>query len=351
MTPPAVVVEQKELTRVVQLLTGSDETGPWRFDKIHDGVPSATLGIWRVHGERWSVVLKLIGPGAGGHPNWQAGSRADHWYYWRREAAAYESDLFSSLAGGLRAPACHLVAERADASVSLWLEDLAPMQPASEWSSARYGVAARHLGRAQGAFVARQPLPRDAWLSRNWLWSYLAQRDGDLALLEDPAAWGSPLARRWLPPELAGPLREMRRDQEVMLAALDRTPPTLCHLDLHPANLFGTADETVLIDWSFVGIGALGEDVGNLVPDAVLDFHVPAAGVDSLFTTVYEGYATGVRESGAKVADTDIELAMRATIAAKYPRGSPRPCSGPLSTGPSLSTGARSPRPSQRGPP
>ena len=46
-----------------------------------------------------------------------------------------------------------------------------------------------------------------------------------------------------------------------------------------PANLFADGDDcTVAVDWSFVGIGAIGEDAGNLVADAVLDFHVdPAA--------------------------------------------------------------------------
>jgi thiamine kinase-like enzyme len=85
----------------------------------------------------------------------------------------------------------------------------------------------------------------------------------------------------------------MRRDQESFLRALDRTPNTVCHFDLHPANLFGEDDETVLIDWSFVGIGALGEDAGNLVPDAVLDFHVAPEHIDELYDIVRSGYLDG----------------------------------------------------------
>ena len=48
-------------------------------------------------------------------------------------------------------------------------------------------------------------------------------------------------------------------------------PPTVCHLDVHPHNLFDGdgVDDTVLVDWAFVGIGALGEDPANLIVDAV----------------------------------------------------------------------------------
>ena len=111
----------------------------------------------------------------------------------------------------------------------------------------------------------------------------------------------------------------MRRDQLRFLDALDRLPQTLCHLDLHPANLFaGSDDETVAIDWSFVGLGAIGEDAGNLVPDAVLDFHVPAARIDDLYETVAAGYEAGLRHAGWDGPTASVRLGMAATIAAKY---------------------------------
>jgi hypothetical protein len=90
----------------------------------------------------------------------------------------------------------------------------------------------------------------------------------------------------------------MRRDQESFLVALERMPHTVCHLDLHPANLFGRDDETVLIDWSFVGLGSIGEDAVNLVPDAVLDFHVPPEEVADLYDLVLGGYLEGCGTQG-----------------------------------------------------
>ena len=151
----------------------------------HTVVASATAGIWRVRRGGRSAVVKVLAHRSGGHENWRSGESEEHWYYWRREAAAYESGLLGSLAGGVRAPGCYLAAERDDGSVALWLEDLRG-PPASAWPIARYGLAARQLGRAQGEFVAGRALPDHRWLSRGWLRAYLAQRDRDLALVSDP---------------------------------------------------------------------------------------------------------------------------------------------------------------------
>ena len=138
-------------------------------------------------------------------PNWQAGEQPGHWYYWRREVLAYQSGLVFSLAGRLRAPKCYLMSQRADGNVALWLEDLRGTTPAIRWPLRQYSVASRHLGHAQGAFVAGRSLPDDPWLSRSWLRAYLTQRDADTPLLQDDAAWATSLVREWLSQSMAGP--------------------------------------------------------------------------------------------------------------------------------------------------
>lgn len=291
--------------------------GDFVVDSVHTPVAGASAGVWRVRGDDWSLVLKLVRHGAGAHENWQSGDDEEHWYYWRREPLAYESGLLASLGGQLRPPQCRLVTDRDDGSVALWLEDVAG-DPGSTWPLHQYRRAARHLGQAQGEFAAGRPLPPYRWLSRDWLRAYLSQRDGDHALVDDAAAWTRPRVAQWLSPSLAAPLREMRAGQAEFLAALDELPRTLCHLDLHPANLFAASGETVLIDWSFVGIGALGEDAGNLVPDAVLDFHVQPSQVDALFDAVLQGYVEGLQDAGWRGSSELVRLGMSATIAAKY---------------------------------
>jgi hypothetical protein len=304
----------------VRAVFGDGRVGPTSIEPLsHAAVASATAGLWRVRVADRSAVLKVLAHAPDdGSPNWRSGEEEAHWYYWRREAEAYRSGLLDGLGGGLRAPRCDLVAERHDGAVALWLEDLQG-DPASSWSVGRYHPAARHLGQAQGEFITGRPPPDEPWLSRRWLRSYLEQPLRRLPVPTDPATWRHPLLADWFPDPPIAALRAMRADRRRFLAVLDRMPTTLCHFDFHPANLFdGGPGATAAIDWSFVGIGALGEDAGNLVPDAVIDFHVGPEELGALYDAVADGYTVGLRDAGWTGSDDTVRLAMSTTMAAKY---------------------------------
>ncbi len=311
----SLVLVDEEVRAVLGV--GMDEVS---VEQLYEPVASASIGIWRVRAGDGSAVLKLTAHSGAGHENWRSGEDPAHWYYWRREALAYESGLLGTLTGGLRAPHCNLVGARPDGSVALWLEDLSGV-PGQQWPLARYEQAARHLGRTQGVYVTGHPLPDEPWLSRDWMRTYLRQRDGDFRLVGQSASWDHPLLAGDFAEPPIGRLHAMRADQSRLLDALDGLPRTLCHRDLHPANLFadGNSDDTtVAIDWSFVGIGALGEDAGNLVPDSVLDFHVDPGHIDELYELVARGYESGLRDSGWDGPHALVRLGMASTMAAKY---------------------------------
>src|SRR4051812_34438400 len=86
--------------------------------------------------------------------------------------------MFAEMTDGLRAPDCFHVANRPDGSVALWLEDLHG-RTGSDWPVADYVPASRHFGRWQGRAVVEDRTRDDGWLSRNWLRTYLTQRDVD----------------------------------------------------------------------------------------------------------------------------------------------------------------------------
>jgi thiamine kinase-like enzyme len=148
--------------------------------------------------------------------------------------------------------------------------------------------------------------------------AYLDERSRDLDLLGDHTAWRHPLVATWFPDPPIDDLARMANDQDRYLRILHDLPSTLCHLDVHPANAFDAAGDTALIDWAFVGIGTLGEDAGNVIADAVLDFHVPPRHLDDLYTAIADGYRAGLEAAGWAGQPEQVRLAMAVTIAAKY---------------------------------
>ncbi|HKE73559.1 MAG TPA: hypothetical protein VKB57_08090 [Acidimicrobiales bacterium] len=292
--------------------------GPVALESLgHAVVASATVGLWRARDGDRTAIVKVLAPAPEATGFWRPGTAVDHWYWWRREADAFASGLLPTLAGGLRAPACRLVAVRDDGSVALWLEDLAGT-PGPVWRLTRYRAAARHLGAAQGEFVAGRALPDEPWLSRGWLADYLAGRAGDGEAAADADAWRHPLVAACFPDPPVEAAAALWADRGRALAALDALPQTLTHHDLHPANLFDAAGETAVIDWAFVGRAGMGEDAGALVAEAVLDFYVPAADLDALHEAVAAGYHEGLRAAGVAVDAERVRAAMAAGVAAKF---------------------------------
>ena len=70
---------------------------------------------------------------------------------------------------------------------------------------------------------------------------------------------------------------------------LEARPTDLLPPRLYPENLFGDGDDTIVVDWAYCGIGALGEDLGNFVADALLDGFVDAEDAAELKRTVWGG--------------------------------------------------------------
>ena len=147
--------------------------------------------------------------------------------------------------------------ERADGSVALWL-DAVPEAPA--WTPALLREVARRVGAAQAV-----PFPELPWLAHGWLRQYLRLHG---------VAGGEDVLRR-----------------------LDAMPQTLCHHDLHPANVLGANGEYV-VDWAYCGSGARGQDAGVLVADGIADEAFPAELGDEVAAAVWDGYCDGLRAAG-----------------------------------------------------
>jgi hypothetical protein len=217
--------------------------------------------VWRVRAGDGSAVLKLLRLGASPNENWAASPEPDHPRWWRRELAALQAGVPDLMVPELRPPRLLHSAERSDGSLALWLEDLGP---SPSWTIEAVADVARLLGSAQGR-IARRP-PR---LAQGFLRAYLEPRRA----------------------HLTGPVAAHVDD---VLDRLDRLPATLCHCDLHPANVFPRAAGTVVIDWAYCTLGPLGADAGVLASDALADGVVDAAAADDLVARVWEAYGQGI---------------------------------------------------------
>jgi hypothetical protein len=275
-----------------------------------------TRGVWRVNaGERTSAVVKVLVPPP---PGDAYASEPASMRYWLREALLYGAGTPEPyVEAGVRGPALLARFDRRDGDVALWLEDVRGA-PAADWGMAGFARAAIRLGRAQGAYLASAPLPDDEWLSRGFLRQYLAARNpADDELLASDEAWSRPVIARHFSATLRDGLRRLRADRESLLGWLEAAPCTFAHLDVWPDNMFEPPGELVLIDWGFAGMGSVGEDIGNLVPDSIFDLRHPPSMLPDLDRTLFEGYLAGLRDAGWAGDERLVRLAMCAS-ACKY---------------------------------
>jgi hypothetical protein len=273
----------------------------WDVQPIHGGSGGGVRAsaIYRCSGRArdqdhalpWSLILKTFTPAADADPSSP--------YYPRREAQAYRSGWLDQLPGRLAAPGCYGVVEHPDGGIWVWLEEVTG-DAGSRWPLERYALAARHLGQFNGAYLAGHPLPDWPWLSARWLRRVVAKAAPSIAQLPDVLA--HPLGRRYFPGDTSARFSRLWAERERLLDALERLPRTICHLDAFSRNLFSRqADhggQTVVIDWAFVGGGAVGEELEPLLCRSLLFSDVELAQAHELDGMVFAGYLDGLRDAG-----------------------------------------------------
>ena len=272
------------------------------------------LGLYRVSGtarlqksvRHWSVIVKILSPTTSGRD-----MRA--WNYWRREAHLYESDLLATLPSSLTTPRCYGVADRADGSCWIWLEDLGPT--GQEWQTEQYWHAAHRLGEFNGHYLTGNPLPSDPWLNRDFLPQWLNRAPGMTQLDQ---ALTHPLVRRLCPDDVLVGYHRLWKARYDLLTRLARLPQTFCHLDAFSANLLpratatGTAvgtKEFVAIDWAYAGIDAVGAELAALVFARVtLLARVDLTIVQNQAAAAFDGYLAGLTAAGWQPTPQEVRL-------------------------------------------
>jgi hypothetical protein len=301
----------------------------WAYVPLAHGVINpVTAGLYRFTGtardgkERlsWSVILKVVHwvdlsgtPLADGYLE-----EPGDWNYWKREALVFQSGILDDCKGDLVPVRCYHVIEQADDCVWLWLEDVKE-PPGQTWTLERHVLAARHFGQFNGAYCGDRPIPDCPWLSKNFMrqWLRTSFAVGAAAIAMDPVFWGHPQMRKIFPTPIAGRVVDLLDDADRLLDHLERQPQTLSHLDSHCVNLFARLgeqgqDQTVVIDWSFLGTAAVGEDLGMQVSGNLYGLHVDPAQAQQYYKAALEAYVDGLRDAGWRGAPECVQFASAA---------------------------------------
>lgn len=299
---PPTWLTDVEVERAIRLLPGFRDASlvEWSGGPLAGG-GGECIGVWRLSGlarvdtapAPWSIVLK-------GWDGQRYSGSSSGWNWPYREMVLYRSGLLADLPGGIRAPRCFGDIERDDGSVWVWLEDITDGIQAP-WPLDRYGIIARQLGQFNGHWLVDRSPPDTPCLSRNWLRGWVERSTPAVqALMAD-----ADLARRsgaYAPGTLEAYARLWARRHE-LYEELTRLPQTFCHLDAFSRNIFvreraNEPDDTILIDWSYSGIGAVGEELVPLVGASVGFMDTPVSDIAELSDLTLAGYIAGLHDAG-----------------------------------------------------
>lgn len=304
---PGAEVRTVACERIAYHVTNPSSAGlyRWRGDAVAGGVTHA-----------WSLVLKLVQPWPDeAVARWAPAdaARFRETNAWDREVDAYASGRLETLAPGLVAPRL-LGLERAADGAALWLEDVREDTPA--WSVGRYALAARQLGAFNARFAGSDP--GWPWLSHGALRTWTERTSApSRAILDDDAPWEHPAVRAALGDDARPVLQRVVARHAALLALLDGLPHCVAHLDAYRGNLLARGDETVALDWSFVGVGPVGAEASQLVCASAFYSHDPVD-VDALSDAVLSSYLDALRDGGWRGSADDVRRAFLASTLVRW---------------------------------
>ena len=138
-----------------------------------------------------------------------------------------------------------------------------------------------------------------------------------------------PLVRRVYPAGVARSFLRLWAEHEAFLGRLDGLPHTLCHLDAFRRNLLSRrladgSEQTLALDWAFVGRGAVGEELAPLIRASILFFEAEGIPAQELEEVALQGYLDGLADVGWRGDPQVVRFGYAASAALRYGVGTVR---------------------------
>jgi hypothetical protein len=298
----------------------------WSCAKIKDSGHPITAGVYRFCGtgrtgakqQHWSLILKIV--------QWQDltdwlgrdfSAIPENVTYWKREALVFQLKILDDCTEGLVPVRCFDVVEKGADTIWLWFEDL---QEAAdfEWNLDRHILAARHFGQFNGAHIERR-LDFLPWIHSNSSFlklftDALYRREN---ALKKPDVMQHPIVQKAFPQSIIDRWMRVLDSRDIILNRLDGLTQTLSHQDTDKRNLFSRRgddgrEQTAVIDWAFLGLAAVGEDLGNQVFGNLSFLFVDFSAAREYQEAAFDAYVEGLREAGWQGSMDDVRFAFRA---------------------------------------
>ncbi|MFD1674374.1 phosphotransferase [Alicyclobacillus fodiniaquatilis] len=294
---------QSSLHTCLSRLFGRDEIEivDYAITSINTPMNFTTDGIFKIRGNakvgyqvyEWSIVVKIIKPDS------QEKNDPSHHNYWKREALIHSSGLLTKLPPIVSFPQCYLVEEKTDGTVWLWMDEV-KVDNDRLFSQDEWAFIARQVGFLNGAYLSDMPLPEEPWICRQWLRSWV---DGCKKYASDPFQHYSKIHNRFSQIDsLWARFLQFEANMDRHILALNHLPRVLAHQDLSKGNMYisntDLGPKLTLIDWQFMSVSGLGEDLGKLYGVAMSQGNIPRDSYEFYKELLFQNYMDGLTNAG-----------------------------------------------------
>ena len=301
-------ISENDLAAVVESICGGELSGEWSIEPLTSDNSTATLGIYRISGYAlsrtresvdWSTVLKILD--------------AEKDSSGQREYQMASSAYLHSLSSGVRPAICYAATERTSSERWIWMEDLrGAVQP--PWSDSTFLDVARDVGKFNGQSSLSGPT--EEWETTGIAAALeglgTAQRMGNFETTASDA-----LGSMMFGQSGADAIQNVLSKYSQVVDGLAGIAKIVAHGDIHVANMFpivsnGAHEETVAIDWAAGGMGAPGEDAGNLIAVHFRRTAIDVTRFDDFGQAIFDRYLEGLLSINPEV---DVEEARTGFLA------------------------------------